>query len=201
MSSLAHLTDRHLPTDLTLDVFNACVIQPALTLLPAAMRGQRATAMLLAIALQESALAARRQYENGPARGYWQFERGGGVVGVLLHDATRLHAQRLCRLWHVPPTPQSVWEAITYHDQLACGFARLLLWTDPKALPPRGDPAPGWQMYLRQWRPGKPHPELWPACYDAAWTFVDGAGVAAGAETAGTPATRALDAIRVRSRA
>jgi hypothetical protein len=36
----------------------------------------------------------------------------------------------------------------------------LLLWTDPQPMPTSQDA--GWQCYLRNWRPGKPHPDQWP---------------------------------------
>ncbi|MNL86831.1 hypothetical protein D3C87_2157110 [compost metagenome] len=48
---------------------------------------------------------------------------------------------------------------------LAAGVARLLLWTDPKTLPSIGDVDAAWALYLRTWRPGKPHPQTWPALH------------------------------------
>jgi len=56
---------------------------------------------------------------------------------------------------------------------LAAGVARLLLWTDPKALPAIGDADAGWSLYLRTWRPGKPHPKTWPALYAQAMAVVE----------------------------
>ena len=62
-------------------------IEPALLLLPARMESAEATVMLLAIGLQESRLEHRRQIK-GPARSFWQAEKGGGMVhGVLRHPA------------------------------------------------------------------------------------------------------------------
>ena len=58
--------------------------------------------MLLAIGLQESRLTHRRQI-GGPARGLWQFERGGGVAGVLRHAASRDHALSVCDARRVAP--------------------------------------------------------------------------------------------------
>ncbi|MCV6902125.1 MAG: hypothetical protein NTT76_05400, partial [Achromobacter xylosoxidans] len=60
-------------------------ISPALALLPAGMDTQAAHVMLLAIGLQESRFTHRQQI-GGPARGFWQFEKGtrasrGGVWG------------------------------------------------------------------------------------------------------------------------
>lgn len=54
------------------------ILDPALKLLPS-MDSVRARMMLLAIGLQESRFEHRRQLGNGPARGFWQFESGGGV--------------------------------------------------------------------------------------------------------------------------
>ena len=62
-------------------------IRPALAALPARMRSREAVVMLLAIGLQESLFKYRRQMANGPARGFWQFEKMGGVAGVLQHRA------------------------------------------------------------------------------------------------------------------
>lgn len=58
--------------------------------------------------------------------------------------------------------------ALEHDDVLAAAFARLLLWTDPFRLPTKSDAAGGWDLYLRTWRPGKPHPARWPARYAAA---------------------------------
>ena len=59
--------------------------------------------------------------------------------------------------------PDAIYAALEYDDVLAAGVARLLLWTDPKALPPVGDVDAAWALYLRTWRPGKPKPDSW-AC-------------------------------------
>ena len=48
---------------------------------------------------------------------------------------------------------------------VAAGFARLLLWTDPRPLPAIGDVKAAWQYYLRNWRPGKPHEKTWAPLY------------------------------------
>lgn len=148
------------------------VVQPALALLPPAMDSRAARVLLLAIAGQESGLRARVQHPlrpgmpPGPARGLWQFEQAGGVAGVLRHDATRELAAGVCRLRGVPATRVAVWPALATDDVLAAAFARLLLWTDPAPLP--ADEAGGWALYLRTWRPGRPHPDRWPANFAAA---------------------------------
>lgn len=123
-----------------------------------------ARVMLLAIGLQESRFIHRRQI-GGPARGFWQFEQGGGVRGVLRHEASREIADRLCYTRSVPATEGAVYEALDDDDVLACGFARLLLWTDQKPLPAVGETDEAWSLYLRTWRPGKPHRHTWSGLY------------------------------------
>lgn len=139
-------------------------IDPALALLPAKMDTPAARVMLLAIGLQESRFVHRRQIA-GPARGFWQFEKGGGVRGVLTHASTGEYAQAVCKARGVPATADAVYEALDKDDVLAAAFARLLLWSDPKAMPALGDADASWALYLRTWRPGKPHPQTWPDLY------------------------------------
>lgn len=122
----------------------------------------RARVMLLAIAGQESDAQYRRQHGGGPARGLWQFERMGGVAGVLSHRASARLAAALCEWRGVDPSATAVHAALERDDVLAAGFARLLLWTDAKPLPSVEAEDAGWAYYLRNWRPGKPHPERWP---------------------------------------
>lgn len=143
-------------------------ILPALDLLPAGMTSVPAITMLLAIGLQESRFEYRRQMGNGPAKGFWQFERGGGVRGCVNHPASEPHLRKLCEVRKVGFNPQAVWDAIEHDDVLAAGLARLLLWTDPYKLPGSGDSEGAWKLYLRTWRPGKPHPTTWPALYKKA---------------------------------
>lgn len=142
----------------------------AVALLPVEMWEREAFAMLTAIGLQESGFRARRQYGDGPARGFWQFEAMGGVAGVLEHPSTRQHAASLLDVLGYPERdPKRIHAAIEHHDVLACCFARLLLWTDPRALPAPEKPNDGWLQYLATWRPGKPHPQTWAACYARGW--------------------------------
>jgi hypothetical protein len=140
-----------------------CIISPTLSLLPGALDSPAAEVMLLAIALQESRLVHRRQI-NGPARGYWQFELGG-VRGVLNHHAARDHAAPLCSVLGYAADDGIVYGAIEHNDVLACAFARLLLYSDPQRLPKLGAESAAWDYYLRNWRPGRPHPETWPEMY------------------------------------
>lgn len=140
-------------------------IRPAYQLLPDRMQSVEATVMLLAIGLQESRFRYRIQlignhrhwWESlkGPARGMWQFERAG-VRGVLRHPASRDAALMLLETLNYPPKVGVIHRAIAHNDVLAAGFARLLLWTDPHALPGLADSQVSWDYYLRTWRPGKP---------------------------------------------
>lgn len=147
------------------------VLPAALSLLPG-MASPEAYALLLAIGRQESdEFRARKQYQGGPARGFWQFEQGGGVAGVLRHEATKEHARRICRLLVVEPTAPAVWAALEHNDILAAVFARLLLYSDPRPLPPAEKPVDGWLIYLATWRPGKPHEPKWTGNFRAGWAL------------------------------
>lgn len=147
-------------------------INPALALLPAKMDTPAARVMLLAIGLQESRFEHRRQLAGnpprptGPAKSFWQAEQGGGMVhGVRLHPATSAAAAHLYQARGVPAREAAIWDAIEHDDVLAAGLARLLLWSDPGRLPAVDDADAAWALYLRTWRPGKPHPETWQDFY------------------------------------
>lgn len=112
---------------------------------------------MLAISLQESGLAHRRQVsaggkELGAAAGWWQFEMGGGCKGVLSHAKTAPVMLKLCDAFNVKAEPLALWEAIRYQDILAACAARLLIFTLSGPLPQTADD--GWAQYLRAWRPG-----------------------------------------------
>jgi len=144
----------------------AKILNPGLALLPMAMDTVPARVMLLAIGLQESRFEHRYQVLNGggkgPARGLWQFERGGGVKGVMTHHTTTGHAHRLCAERGVAWDAAAIWAKLEFDDLLACGFARLLLYSDPKPMPPVWDVDAAWDLYAkRTWRPGKPHRDTW----------------------------------------
>lgn len=147
------------------------IVPAALSLLPPKMRSSRATAMLLAIGLQESRFTFRRQV-NGPARGFWQFEEDGGVRGVLDHGATRPVILPILETLRYGMRASDCYEAIMHNDVLACIFARLLLWTDPLTLPMSDDEGRGWLIYRNAWRPGRPIRESWPVCFAQAWDYL-----------------------------
>lgn len=155
-------------------------VEPALARLPLRMDSANAKVILAAIALQESALAHRwqvidreRPEVKGPARGLLQFEVGtaasrGGVTGVLMHPASGGHLRDFCARRGTKATPRDIHAEIETDDVLTSALGRLLMWTDALALPAMGDEAGAWNLYARTWRPGKPHPERWPANYQRA---------------------------------
>ena len=132
----------------------------------------RAKVLLLAIAGQESAWTERVQSGNGPAHGFWQFERAGGVRGVLRMAV----AKAVCARAGIPANETNVWRtmATPSGDNLAVAFARLLLWSDPKPLPAIGDEQAAYDYYVRNWRPGKPSRERWSVVYPQAVAAVKG---------------------------
>lgn len=138
------------------------IIESGLALLSEKYSSDKARILLAAIAYQESNFAHQRQIK-GPARGFWQFEAGGGVWGVMNFRTTKAAAREVCQFQEVEFETKAVHAALERDDALACAFARLLLWTDPKPLP--DDEADAWDYYIRNWRPGKPHPNRWPDCW------------------------------------
>jgi hypothetical protein len=149
---------------------NDIVFDAALKLLPTQMDSPEARALMLAIGLQESRFEYRAQV-GGPAEGFWQFESGGGWKGVLKHpDSAKLAQEVLKELAYGEPDLDDYY-AIENNDILSCVFARLLLWTHPKALPKVGQHDYAWGYYIELWRPGKPHRKTWDAFYDEAWAM------------------------------
>jgi hypothetical protein len=145
------------------------VVLPGLKLLPDSMDTPAARAMLLAIGLQESRFEHRRQ-EGGPARGFFQFELGGGVAGVLQHHSSKGIAMDALKRLQYGLNAREAYEAIEHNDLLAAAFARLLLWTLPVRLPGPNDYDHSWGQYLAAWRPGRPHRETWNTFYWQAWS-------------------------------
>ncbi len=151
-------------------------IKPGLSLLPSRMDTPEARVQLVAIGLQESRFQHRFQMgfkpENAPARGFWQFELGGGITGVLNHRTTRAHIWRVCKNLRIENVAGACYEAVAFNDALACVFARLLLWTIPRPLPEIGQVDEAWDYYIEGWRPGKPHRHTWDDLYAQAVEIV-----------------------------
>lgn len=153
-------------------------VDHAFSLLPPTWDTLAARRQHCAIGHQETGYLSRRQLVSvegrlrpqGPAVSFWQFEKGplAGINGVLTHRATAPYAAFVCRERDVSADRMSVWQMMQTDDVLGAAFARLLMYSDPQAVPVTQ--ASGWAMYLRTWRPGKPHPDRWPA----AWQFALG---------------------------
>jgi len=154
-------------------------IIPALSLLNPRLDTPEARAMLICVAAQESGLRARRQmldagkpwWESRPgaANGLWMFERDGGVRGVMRHPAASAIVLPVIDALLYPRDPYAVHEALIHNDVLACVLARALLYSTPDAMPRPNEADKGWAIYIKAWRPGKPHPEVWPENYRIAW--------------------------------
>lgn len=158
------------------DLVLGYIIPAAYAVLPPAMRSTQASAMLLAIGLQETRLLHREQLGGGHALSLWQYEPGdlSAFAGVFRHAATATYARsvvkRLCysELLDV----EQLRQISAHNDVLACAVARLLLWTLPADLPGPSEAERAWQQYLDAWRPGAPRPETWAGLYQEAWERV-----------------------------
>jgi hypothetical protein len=159
----------------TIDYICWFAIPAAYSLLPDEMQSAEATAIVLAIGLQESKFQYRHQV-GGPALGFWQFEAGGGVRGVLQHRMTRpIIASVLRSLQYDPGIDEKHAHALLEHnDTLAASFARLLLWTSPQRLYGPNETELAWDLYMETWRPGKPHHATWESNYKEAWRLAIG---------------------------
>ena len=145
------------------------VLEPGLALLPRNMDSPEARVFLVAAGGQESHWRFRRQIGGGTAHSYYQLEgKGGAVEEVLTSRGTAVHAVAACRALDIEPTLEEVYEAIVYCDALATVIGRLIPWLEPAPLPAIGDVDGAWACYERLWKPGRPAPERWPACYSAA---------------------------------
>lgn len=159
-----------------IDLFARYLIPAAYAVLPPMMNSPKATAMLLSIGGIESGFRERRQLGGGPARGFFSFERSGGIKGVVTHPDTRDYLRSaLVALRYEKAIGQTVllYQAVEQNDVLATVFARLLLWTVDAPLPGREDYDESWRQYYSSWRPGKPHRSAWNAHYALAHSIVD----------------------------
>lgn len=146
-------------------------IPAAFDLLPSRMDTPEAKAMILAIGLQESRFQHRVQV-GGPAHGFWQFEKGGGVRGVINHVYVGPILVPVLQTLRYRANEDECYQAIVHNDVLACVFARLFLWTGSGRLPLKAETTYAWSYYNKVWRPGRPHPETWEQFYHEAWRVV-----------------------------
>ena len=151
------------------DLLLVHILPAAFSLLLPSMASTRATAMLVAIALQESGIRDRQQL-GGPARGFWQFEKAG-VRAVLDHARSGVLIATALRIlrYDVAMPASAIHAAIEHNDVLAACFARCLLWTDARTLPLPHEHEAAWAIYVETWRPGKPRRDSWHQCYTDAW--------------------------------
>ena len=138
-------------------------------------RSPGADALSIASAYQESKCRVRDQGDDnivGPATGFWQFEKNGGVAEIMESGKTGPIMQTLCERIGVNWTRDAIWRLFVTPDgdELACSFARGLTWKDPRALPPAD--ASGrdfaYRYYDDNWRPSKERPHDWPESWDVA---------------------------------
>lgn len=157
---------------MTPELYLRLVIEPGLTWLGERYATPPAKLLLLAIAAQESRLQHRKQIV-GPARSYWQIEP---PTAALVVSKWPVAAARLAELGievgYLERTARNnqpldyCSRVLEFCDLAALVIARGILWLEPRPLPELGDEAGAWTYYAeRCWRPGKPHPELWPASY------------------------------------
>ena len=128
-------------------------IAAGLALLPAKMNSIDASVLLYATSRQENPQRLAQQV-GGPAVGDYQFEKGGGVKGVMTHDAVEDLCRAVCTARKVSFDAGSIYQALKTDAVFAAALARLLYYTDPKSMPYEGDELAAWQLYLRTWRPG-----------------------------------------------
>ena len=148
------------------------IVPAALSLLPSQMNTLESRAMLLATGLQESGFRARTQMKNGPATGFWQFEKNGGVKEILTSTDTAEYATKICQDMLYTPSSGVIHPVLADNWPLAAVFARLLLWRHPLTMPKELDVNRGWKIYVQSWRPGDPGPERWPNNFKTAWQIV-----------------------------
>jgi len=155
------------------------ILDRALGEMPSKLDTKESRVMLLTIGLQESRFTATRQLvgkppkPTGPAKSYWQGEKGGGMVhGVRVHASTNVLAHEAYNRHKVAANDLAIWNAIEFDQVLACTLARLLLYSDPFKLPELGAQGAAWSLYTRTWKPGKPKPDTWPEFYQQALAFV-----------------------------
>jgi hypothetical protein len=155
-------------------IFLANIINPGLEALESfggPAPSVAAARFMLAIAMQESGPGLNARYQgspnptSGPAKGWWQFETAG-CAGVLSHKACSQLCQLACEFYYIVPQSAPLARALEGHDVMAAICARLLILTEPHALPATQNE--GWSQYLNLWRPGKPHPETWPLNWQTA---------------------------------
>ena len=146
------------------------IVRPTLRWLGEKYATHEAEVLLIAIAIQESRLAARRQQPSGPARSYWQIEPQTAKA-VYLKWGTGQRA--LDKLGLRPVTLLIAKEQMEWSEVGSCIIARGILYLDSKPLPWVGNEDAAWDYYAnRTWRPGKPRHNAWQQSYSTAMDAV-----------------------------
>lgn len=169
---------------MTPELFYSLIIGPTLSELTAfdkkpGLDSSQADVMMLAIAIQESGLKARRQMPKGPARGYWQIEPPTAIDTLIRYRPARDFCTAIGikiptlsevggELKKYASAVKEFQSALEWNDSAAGAIARGILRLDKKPLPAVGDEADAWSCYLRCWRPGNERPEKWPLAYELA---------------------------------
>lgn len=143
-----------------------------LSLLPARYDSVAARVMIFATGLQESNFDYTKQI-NGPACGWYQFERGGGTIEVLTNPTTKNLARSICMIRCGSIDSHHVQRALIDDQVLATALCRLNYYRNPKALPEPGKVHTAYDYYDQTWRPGKKRPKDWPENYWRAVGFVE----------------------------
>lgn len=139
-------------------------IAAGLALLPESLGTLDARVQLYATSIQENPTRAPRQIIRkdgklqpvGPAAGDYQFEKTGGIAGLVRFKNARVSNMLadVCNARRVAITVDALFDAIQVDPVLAAALARLLYFTDSGALPKAGAEQYAWDVYLRTWRPG-----------------------------------------------
>lgn len=139
-------------------------IEAGLALLPDTLRSIDAKVQVYATSIQENPTRVPRQLIKkdgnlqpvGPAAGDYQFEKTGGIRGLVNFKSPRLQQMldHVCaeRMWG--KNEDTLFGAVQVDPILAAALARLLYFTDAGALPKAGAEQYAWDVYLRTWRPG-----------------------------------------------
>lgn len=139
-------------------------IDSGLAQLPESLRTLDAKVQLYATSIQENPTRAPRQIIKkdgklqaiGPAAGDYQFEKTGGIRGLINFKSDRLQQMlsEVCKARKVAVAVDALFDAIQVDPVLAAALARLLYFTDSGVLPKAGAEQYAWEVYLRTWRPG-----------------------------------------------
>ena len=134
-------------------------IRPTLRWMGEPFDNALAERILLAIAMQESDMEHRHQV-GGPAHGFFQFEPIGCAEAIRIDG---LNQTRFFERLVLPTQYDELHVALEWSEAAMVVCARLILWSITRPLPGPHEQADAWRQYIRAWKPGKPHPDRWPA--------------------------------------